>query len=488
MDNIQADEQSRFLDDYLKNTTNHQKVQEIDEQRKGVNFEKSIINTRFNINIADYNLNELLELLDVKLDQMDSYEELSDKINKNVNRYTEMFKSQNNQSMVAFFKEVQSSLLGDLQNKDSTNLTEAQKLLLIFNEKYDAEKNRGIITTDTDTTNNSLFSSSSGAGNPINRKTVSKLLSIDSRFRRSYNESISTNYNVDLPYIIQNVIELKLSDLEFPTTYYPFNDDFENNYFWIKYCYYSGTTLIEKYLYIYITSGNYYHTTLINTILLFFAENSVPLTISFDLDYSDGGVGVGSGKITIGVDTDSDYYLYEITELELNFYGKKLTNDIDDYNASHIVTDEDVISGYYSQTSNIPYMQRCGWLFGYRSSYYTDATSYISESILDILGSKYLYLVVDDLNTSSNINFFSNSEESLLNGNILARISLKGYPFSILSQGDFSIFTEPRFYYGPVNIHKLNIKLIDEFGRIVDLNGMDFSFTLKLTTIYSQTS
>ena len=81
--------------------------------------------------------------------------------------------------------------------------------------------------------------------------------------------------------------------------------------------------------------------------------------------------------------------------------------------------------------SNIDYKQRFGWMLGYRKSYYRDYLEYKTEGILDILGPKYLYLMVEDYNTSSNINFFSNSETSLLNGMIIARISLKGYAFSI---------------------------------------------------------
>ena len=57
----------------------------------------------------------------------------------------------------------------------------------------------------------------------------------------------------------------------------------------------------------------------------------------------------------------------------------------------------------------------------------------------------------------------------------MARISIKGYAFSI-NHKQIQSFTEPRFYYGPVNINKLEIKLVDDFGRIVDLNNMDFSF------------
>ena len=127
-------------------------------------------------------------------------------------------------------------------------------------------------------------------------------------------------------------------------------------------------------------------------------------------------------------------------------------------------------------------------MLGFKYSNYTGSTSYTSEGILDILGPKYLYLVLNDMNTSSNINFFSNSEDSLIDGNILARIALKASQFSIQTQGDYSIYTQPRCYYGPVNIHKLEVLLIDEYSRNVSLNGVDFSFALSLTTIYSQTN
>ena len=160
--------------------------------------------------------------------------------------------------MTSFFEEVRVSILGNLTNTEGNNLTEAEKLLLVFDDKFNAEKNRGLMTKNTDTTNEGLYDNSKGAGNPINRKTISKLLTVDSRFRHFYNESTSTNYNVDLPYVINNVIELKLSDLEFPTTYYPFTDEYENNYFWIRYCYsLSDEVKVERYVYIYVEDGNY---------------------------------------------------------------------------------------------------------------------------------------------------------------------------------------------------------------------------------------
>jgi hypothetical protein len=47
-----------------------------------------------------------------------------------------------------------------------------------------------------------------------------------------------------------------------------------------------------------------------------------------------------------------------------------------------------------------------------------------------------------------------------------------------------ALITTPREYFGPVDIQNLTIQLLDEYGRIVDLNNMDFSFCLTLTTSY----
>jgi hypothetical protein len=98
-----------------------------------------------------------------------------------------------------------------------------------------------------------------------------------------------------------------------------------------------------------------------------------------------------------------------------------------------------------------------------------------------------LYLVVDDYNTSVNNNFYSLFNSSLLNKNILARISLQTSqfnPFNLVEQNNLANITTPREYFGPVNIQALTIQLLDEYGRILQLNNMDFSFCLTLTTIY----
>ena len=106
---------------------------------------------------------------------------------------------------------------------------------------------------------------------------------------------------------------------------------------------------------------------------------------------------------------------------------------------------------------------------------------------MDIIGPRYLYLVINDGNDSNtNSNFFS-ATGSGLPSDTIARISLKGAAFNIQTQNDFSVYTEPRYYFGPVTISKLRVRLMDEYQRILDLNNNDISFTLRMIVVYSAT-
>jgi hypothetical protein len=41
-----------------------------------------------------------------------------------------------------------------------------------------------------------------------------------------------------------------------------------------------------------------------------------------------------------------------------------------------------------------------------------------------------------------------------------------------------------RDYFGPVDIQKLSVTLYDEYGRVLDINNMDWSFTITLERLY----
>lgn len=428
-------------------------------------FNSSNINT----NISDYSLDDLLTLFDINLSSDDDYETIVQDINDRVNKYIEFFEKTKNRKIIDFLEDARSTLIG-IQNKDMSNKTEGEKLLDLYSENKDK--------------NNFINIYGRKLTKPEHAQ-ITKLLTIDSRFRKDYNSTISTNFSCFLPYTINNVTEMCLSDLEFPATFYPFQDDYENNYFWVKVEYSVGNYNSTIYIYFYVNSGNYYQETLIDNLMASIDTEGIPMTITHNINFdNNGGIGDGDGKIKIEYDGSTDTYI--IYNMELNFKGSKLPSNVDNYNQTHFITvndgDEvpDVIKNYYDIDSNIDYRTKLGWMLGFRENFYTGSVSYESEGQVEIIGPRYLYIVLDDHNTCTNTNFFTNNEKSILNGDIIARISVKAYAFSIQSQNDFSVYSEPRYYFGQVNIDRIDLKIIDEFNRIVNLNGMDFSLTLQM--------
>jgi hypothetical protein len=56
--------------------------------------------------------------------------------------------------------------------------------------------------------------------NPINVRTFTQAISIDSRFRPNYFGTKSTDYDMVLPVIQKNVVSMRVSSIELPITYY----------------------------------------------------------------------------------------------------------------------------------------------------------------------------------------------------------------------------------------------------------------------------
>ena len=46
--------------------------------------------------------------------------------------------------------------------------------------------------------------------------------------------------------------------------------------------------------------------------------------------------------------------------------------------------------------------------------------------------------------------------------------------------------TKKRHYFGPVDINKLRVRIVDEFGDNVDLIGTDYSLALEFHILYEK--
>jgi hypothetical protein len=286
-----------------------------------------------------------------------------------------------------------------------------------------------------------------GVINPIKKRTIRKNLNIDTKFRENYYSSPSTNFNFTLPTTFNDVLQMQLSAIELPTTYFVISKQYGNNFFTLSV---NGSTKVIN-----IPDGNYNQDTIMTAINNQLSLAGSPFNlIAFVINLTDG---TGSGQTLVGEITSGT-----VTSIELNFQADR----------------------YGVEDRNTPLPLKFGWFLGFRNGIYVNNLNYVSEGIADITGPKYLFLVVDDYNNSVNNNFYGAFNSSILNKNILARISLQSSTFDILEQNNLNLITTPREYFGPVNIQTMNIQLLDEYGRVVNLNNMDFSFCLTLTTVY----
>jgi len=301
-----------------------------------------------------------------------------------------------------------------------------------------------------------------GVINPIDRKIVKQNLNIDTRFRENYYASSSSNFHVNLPLTINNIVSMSLVAIELPTTFFTISKQLGNNFFTMTINDEHGPITAT----IIVPDGNYTNDGIVDILntLVQNISNSSPLLllfkyILFGINLSTGN---GSGQMYVGLDSSTPPLT--ITEISLDFQADRSGNE----------------------DKSTPLPLKLGWALGFRNGKYVNNTSFVSEGIVDLLGPKYLYLVVDDHNNNVNNSFFSAFNSSILNKNILARITLQRNTngTQLFTQNNFNVVTTPRQYFGPVKIQTLNIQLLDEYGRILDLNNMDYSFCLSFQTIY----
>lgn len=73
-----------------------------------------------------------------------------------------------------------------------------------------------------------------GQLNPVERKTIFKMISVDSQFRDDPTNTLSTSFTMNLTEGIENVISMKLYSVQIPYTWYTVNGTFGSNFFYIK--------------------------------------------------------------------------------------------------------------------------------------------------------------------------------------------------------------------------------------------------------------
>jgi hypothetical protein len=412
----------------------------------------------FDLKIENYSRDELVEMFGLSNYFDENIVETKENYLRNSILNNKEINSETKEHTLNFIIKAKNIILSGIQNKNSNVEHIAKEIDNLYNSNYELkpsmleEQQEHMLQVRPKTSYISSYPSEffPGVINPLEKRTIKKNLNIDSRFRENYYTSLSTNYNVNLPINMNEVLQMQLAAIELPTTYYVVSKQYGNNFFSIK------ANELDSQI-ITIPNGNYDQETILVAInnqisLLPTPFNEIIFSINLESSYT------GTAQTIVGfMDLSGN------TSLELNFQADK----------------------FGQNDTNTPLPLKFGWLLGFRNGIYVNNLNYVSEGVLDISGPKYFFLVVDDYKNNVNNNFYAAFNSSILNKNILARISLQSSVFNVLQQNNLNIITTPREYFGPVDIQVLNIQLLDEYGRIVDLNNMDFSFCLTLTTKYN---
>ena len=400
-----------------------------------------------------------------------------------------------------------------------------------------------------------------GTLNPKLTNLITKSITIDSQFRKNnfpiidlkYNDitnhhtSIysSTDFIANLTDSLLNVINIRLYEVTIPYSWYEIDHYNNNTFFVIKYN--------DDEYFIDLTPGNYqYETDNSTDINNIYAALNTAIKNEITSNYCDGS-GTNFG-FTYNLLTGKTIFISDTTDVSLIWYSS--TNSL---------------------FKNINYKVRSnnnlGYNLGYRNSEYdysdysdiyntndmytisfTDGTDdvtisgylYIleSEGIIDLYGTKYLLLSIDDYNNNysnksmisienknlgldksifnnisettskvfindsnsyyhqlidrnesrtqaqiDSINNISKIRSTVYNdknpsisiGHLFAIIPIKRSVGTTLGEGliEFSgsIQVNKREYFGPVDITKLHIRLYNDKGNVLNLNGRDWSFT-----------
>jgi hypothetical protein len=268
----------------------------------------------------------------------------------------------------------------------------------------------------------------------VHKQTKTKFVNIDTKFRDEYNYSQIANYNITLPERINDVKSIEITNIEVPISYYNISSNLGNNYFKLMNPDGSNPVVIT------IPDGQYTGSILKDTIKNILSADSFILECSFDGSrFTFTGINV---KIEFDIDS---------------------TGNNDKYN----------------------FKSKLGWLLGFRNTTYVISTNIVSEAAVDLNGPRYLYLAVDEFNNKGNQNsFITPLSSSMINKKVIARLAMNTYMFPYNLNASFTHFngltSDIRTYIGAVDIQKLNVQLLNENGTPMQLNGLDFSFLMKI--------
>lgn len=333
----------------------------------------------------------------------------------------------------------------------------------------------------------------------VNKNISTKTINIDTRFRDDYYNSDSNNFTFNFDNDkTNNVISMSISSIDLPLTNYTFSTERENTTFLVI----DSSELVIDTTYTCtfykIPDGNY----IIDTDTKVESFNDLTLNMNNNLNVTTGSI-IYKGESELTTFTGGTQQTTR-TPIDLSF-NIFIPSSISAFSSTsgkivHFLTDN---NGNIDPTINL--QKTLGWQLGFR-----DISGYklldggiekigLGNTPCVISGTQYLYISVEDNKSTKNTfvpRFPSNNYTRSItcgtksvgntnNTNILTRLNISPNEKSVFKTfnigGGQSQLNRKRLYDGFCNLDtNIKIKLLDEYGDILSLNGVDWSMTLEL--------
>ena len=452
------------------------------------------------LNINEYSDNELEEILsltypynrdDIAIKKKELYEKLISDSSVTIETKTQ----------ISSFLDTVYLRLCDITNNDNNlSFNSVKNSVKEVNNHFiiqkQAELKEAFNSKPNDGLNVDKFGAPPGIINPLQYTTITRALNVDSKFRPNYYESSSADQKLVLPYKFENVISMKLASVDIPKSYYAVSESLGNNSFRVNWNKYNGN--FKNSALVKIPDGNYHTlhdgTNIANSSSIESAINgallsSTPLTPE---NNTYNGITIQSDtsfnlRYTVDSTSGKSVFALDISTISEESLSTLIENDEIEY---------EIIFGVDTQgniATNQPLPFYLGWSLGYRNNIYSSGpgqkngssvilpSATVSEGLCYVKGPQYIFVAIDDYNNNVNNYYVSAYSESINNKNIISKINTsRPYDEETILQ-----VNRTRNYFGPVNIEKLRITLYDEYGRIINLNNMDWSCSLSFECMYS---
>lgn len=499
-----------------------------------------------NLDIGAYSTKDLLELF--SLNDTYTLSQLTESKKKLVNQLYNLSngKTEKKREILFFIDSAYNLLDNHFQKKISisSNLLPYKRNSIIVSDDHviiedpNVEAGKYATAVNGRTIQNDL--SNPGYINPINIKSLARGLNIDTRFRENYNITKSSDVTLHLMENFKKVVSMRIASVEIPTTIYAISKSLENNTLIIK----SNIVVSSKDKTLYRLDNNMMsknEVTIDEKNELVKAWRVTLPDGNYEMDWQ-GASSAFSIEVAMNnaialskqgyIDNTADdgfFYVEDDSSQEekinpskdlcfrvdrisgKSFFGVPSNNDNDDKDdmqstgSSTTTTDDEkslfkdgfkIIftvsrSGNLELNKNI--QLKLGWQLGFRAGNYSilgGAGTISSEGICFITGPRYIFVSIDDGQKSQGSSLIAAFSESIMDKNIITRINWAsvvddaGVYKSASDIGLSNQLNRTRYYFGPVDIDRLKIQLLDEYGRVIDLNYMDWSMSLIFETLY----